>query len=147
MKSLFEEFFGTLWPFSNGSSYNYASRVSLPTIKEDEEADEESNTWSMHFPHVRREDEKDLKVSIKKNIYSEDLYLVNVTCSKENEYGYTKYTASQSIPTFVDANSGVAELDDDGLTITFKRKPKEEPEPEKVEEKKAPISINIESEE
>ena len=146
MKSLFEELFGTLWPFSDGSSYNYASRVSLPMVKK-EEADVESDTWSMHFPNVIREDEKDLKVSIKKNIYSEDLYLVNVTCSKENESGYTKYSASRSIPEFVDANSGVAELDDDGLTITFKRKPKAEPEPEKVEEKKAPISINIESEE
>lgn len=144
MKSLFEEFFGTLWPFSNGSSYNYASRVSLPTVKEDEEADEESDTWSMHFPNVRREDEKDLKVSIKKNIYSEDLYLVNVTCSKEDEHGYSRYQSTRSIPEFVDPASAEAELGEDGLTITFKKKPKEkEPEEPVNEPVKKQIKIDI----
>lgn len=140
MKSLFEELFGTLWPFTDGSSYNQMSRTALLPIKEEEEANDESDTWSMHFPNLTREDEKGLKVSIKGN-------MVTVACSMENKYGYTKYAASRNIPDFVDAKSGIAELDDDGLTITFKRKPKEEPEPEKVEEKKAPISIDIDSEE
>ena len=133
MKSLFEEIFGGLWPL--GSGYNYETKRKEILVDNEAKNDQSKDTWEMRFPQVKKEDDGHFEVRIRKN------YLVQVCCSREDDYGFSKYEATRTIPDFVDPATAVAELGDDGLTITFKKKVPEAPGTEPT---KKQVEIKIE---